>query len=85
MLHGRELVEDLLFTDAEAAMRLSLTLYVLELDRVIKAALVEVRSRFIIVHLLVHLRHFKEDFETFACRRIAIESFTGLEVLHDTY
>ena len=85
MLHGRELVENFLFTNTEATMSLSFSLNIFKLDGVIEAALVEVRSRFIIVHFLVHLRHFKEDFETFACRRIAIEPFTGLEVLHDTH
>jgi len=84
-MHGRLLIEDHFFTNTEATVRLSFTFYIFKLNRVVEAALMEVRSRFIIVHLLVHLRHFKEDFETIACRRVTIEPFTGLEVFHDTH
>ena len=85
MLHGGELIEDLLFTNSEALVRLSFSLYIFKLNGVVEAALMEVGSRFIIVHLLIHLRHLKEGSEAFARRCIAIEPFTGLEVLHDAH
>lgn len=64
MLHSRELVENLFLTDTKAAMSLSLTLFVIALNRDVKAALVEITGRFIVVKADIHLRHTLVSFET---------------------
>ena len=66
VLHGRELVEHLLFADTEATMGLGLALDVFELDRDVKAALVEIAGRFIVVEADVHLGHSLVSFEALA-------------------
>ena len=83
MLHGRELVENFLFTNTEATMSLSFSLNIFKLDGVIEAALVEVRSRFIIVHLLIHMSHLQINSETVASSRITIKQLALLQILTD--
>ena len=66
MLHGLELIADLLLADTETTMGLSLTLDVLKLNGDVEAALMEVGSRFIVVVLLKHLSHLLVDEEALA-------------------
>ena len=83
MLHCFELVEDLLFTDTESTMGLCLALNILKFDRDVEAALVEVGSRFVIIELLVHLRHLLVDVETVARLLLAPVELSFLQVVTD--
>ena len=83
MLHGRELVKDFLFADTETAMSLGLTFDVLKLDGDVEAALMEVRSRFVVVVPLVHDSHLLVRSETVTCRLVAPVNLTLLQSLAD--
>ena len=82
-MHSREFVEDLLFADTKATISLSFSLNILKLDRGIEAALVKVGSRFVIIHLLVHMSHLQVYSETVSSSCIAVEPLTGLQILTD--
>ena len=85
MRHSWELVEDLLFADTKATISLSFSLNILKLDWSIKAALVKVWSRFIIIHLLVHMRHLQVYSETVSSSCIAMKHLTRLQIVTDLH
>ena len=76
MLHGRELVEDLLFADTETTMGVGFSLDILKLDGDVKAARMEVRSSFVVVITLIHRRKLLVSLETVASRAITPVQFT---------
>ena len=83
MVHGGELVEDLLLTVTETSVSLSFSLNVLKLDGDIQASIVEVRSRFEIVVSLVHDRHSLVSSETVTSRLISVVELSLLECVTD--
>lgn len=76
MVHRLELVEHFLLALTEALVCESFTLLEVELLRNLEAPLVEVGSRFEVVHVHVHDCHFVVGFETVANGAIALTSIT---------
>ena len=83
MLHSWELVRDFLFADTKTAMSLSLSFDVLKLNGDIQAALMEIRSRFVIVVAHIHLSHALVSFETVTGCAISPVELAVLETLTD--
>ena len=83
MVHGWELVENFLFTDAEAAVRHRLTLDVLELKGDVQAPRMEVRRSLVVVEVLIHLGHLLVSLETVTCLLVTPVELTLLQGLTD--
>ena len=64
MLHCLGLVEHLLFANSESFVSLSFTLNILEFNRDVEAALVEVGCCFPVIELFKHVCHGQVGFKT---------------------
>ncbi len=78
------LIEHFLFTDAETTQSLCLTLDVFELDRDIKASLVEVGGSFIVIKAHIHICHLSINPKTLRHLTMAPVSLAQFQVFTDS-